>query len=852
MNTSRAFMAAAAQVGGPLQRRILVLTSTTKDGENACRVLLAAGIDCLVCTQATQMLEELAHGAGGLLLAEEVLVGDTLPRLSEAISAQPKWSDLPILILTLHGADSPLIRRLLQDLGNIQLIERPVRVAALVTIARSALRSRERQYEMGAAQKGLQESEERFRIVADMAPFPLLIHAEDGEVLKVNRSWTDLSGYEMSDIPRMSDLLHKAFGEHRDEVRAEVEALYAIDERRQGCEYTIACKDGVQERVWQFSSAPLGRLSDGRRAVISMAVDVTERKEAEQELKLAAMVYQDSSEAMLMSDEKNRIVSVNAAFERITGYEAAEAVGLLPAFLVSSRGQEVQYRDMLDSLERYGHWKGELWLKKKSGQDFAAAVTINTTLAPEGSVNRHVALFSDITKKREADELIWRQANFDALTGLPNRSRFQDHLKLEINKASRSGQPLAVILLDLDGFKHINDTLGHDCGDLLLCSVAQRLREGVRAMDIVARLGGDEFTVVLSELDTINSADGVAQHLLDVLSEPYQVGEEVVHVSASLGITLYPQDALSIEDLIKNADQAMYAAKQEGRNRHRYFTPSMQETAQSRMRTINELRNALEGNQFQILYQPIVELATGRIEKAEALIRWQHPTRGLTEPEEFIATAEDCGLIASFGDWVFREAATQAARWRKLHRPELQVSVNISPVQFRTGGIKLDAWVAHLAELGLQGKGIVAEITEGLFLDANVSSRETLAAFRDVGIEVALDDFGTGFSALSYLRKFHIDYVKIDRAFVENVSVDSDDLALCEAIIVMAHKLHIKVIAEGIENEEQRRLLVGAGCDYGQGFRFSPPVSPSRFEEMLKAETPHGEVASGRAAGARA
>jgi diguanylate cyclase (GGDEF)-like protein/PAS domain S-box-containing protein len=836
METSRAFTKILASPDEALQRRLLVMTLTRKDGENASRVLLGTGIDCLVCADARQMMEELARGAGGLLLAEEVLVGETLQCLSDAVSAQPKWSDLPILVLTFNGADSPLVHRLLQQLGNIQLLERPVRVATLVTIARSALRSRERQYEMGAAQKRLQESEERFRIVADMAPFPLIIHAEDGEVLKVNRSWSDLSGYELADIPRMHDLLARAFGEHQAEARAEIEKLYAIAERRQGCEYTILCKDGQEQRIWQFSSAPLGQLSDGRRAVISMAVDVTAHKEAEQELKLAAMVYQDSSEAMLMTDEKNRIISVNAAFERITGYPSTEAVGLDPNFLASARSNQVDYREMLDYLEKHRYWKGELWLRKKNGQDFAAAITINTTFAPEGSVNRHVALFSDITKKREADELIWQQANFDTLTGLPNRSMFQDHLKRELRKASRSGQPLALMLLDLDGFKHVNDTLGHDRGDLLLRSAAQRLRQCVRSVNVVARLGGDEFTVVLSELDSINGAERVARNLLEVLSEPYHLGHEVVHVSASIGITLFPQDAASIEDLIKNADQAMYAAKQEGRNRHRYFTPSMQEIAQTRMRTINDLRIALEREQFLVRYQPIVELSTGRIKKAEALIRWQHPTRGLTEPDEFIATAEDCGMVAEFGDWVFREAARQAARWRRQFDAAFQVSVNISPVQFRSGGINFNAWVEHLRELDLHGGGIVAEITEGLFLDAGASSREAFAALRQAGIEVALDDFGTGFSALSYLRKFAIDYIKIDREFVENVSVSSDDLALCEAIIVMAHKLNIKVVAEGIESEEQRRLLVDAGCDYGQGYRFSKPVSAARFEEMLKAD----------------
>jgi len=576
--------------------------------------------------------------------------------------------------------------------------------------------------------------------------------------------------------------------------------------------------------------------------LLSMSWVVLYRKQgalrrAEAKLKLAAMVYQVSSEAMMLTDEDNRIISVNAAFERITGYGADEVTGRAAGFLRSSRDSKFRYREMLGQLARHRHWKGELWLQKKSQESFAAAVTINTTIAPEGAVSRHVILFSDITEKKCADQLIWQQANFDTLTGLPNSSMFQDDLRRELAKASRNGQPLALMFLDLDGFKHVNDSLGHDMGDELLREAAARLRHCVRALDFVARLGGDEFTVILSDLHGLSSVARVAQKILRVLAEPYRLREQFVHVSASIGITLFPQDADSIDDLITNADQAMYAAKQGGRNRYSYFTPSMQEAAQVRTRTISDLRAALDGEQFFIHYQPIVELSSGEIHKAEALIRWQHPTRGVIKPDQFIATAEDIGLIAEFGDWMFRKAATQAARWRQAYFPDFQVSVNISPVQFRDGGIDVVAWLDHLQALDLPGKGIAAEITEGLLLDAGRSVTDKLLTFRDAGIEVALDDFGTGYSALSYLKKFDIDYIKIDQSFVSNLTVDSDDLALCEAIIVMAHKLGVKVIAEGIETGEQCDLLTAAGCDYGQGYFFSRPVSAEKFEETLAGNT---------------
>jgi len=420
------------------------------------------------------------------------------------------------------------------------------------------------------------------------------------------------------------------------------------------------------------------------------------------------------------------------------------------------------------------------------------------------------------------------------LTELPNRQMFHDRLDQDIKKAHRVGRPLALMLLDLDRFKEVNDSLGHDKGDALLQEAAHRISSCVRETDTVARLGGDEFTVILGELDDPGSVERVAQEILRKLAEQFQLGEDVAYVSASIGITLYPEDATEIEALLKNADQAMYAAKNQGRNRYSYFTPSMQQAVQARMQIANDLRGALAGNQFWIAYQPIVELASGSIHKAEALLRWQHPTQGLISPAAFIPVAEDTGLIIDIGDWVFREAAQQAKRWRASHHAEFQISINKSPVQFHNESRSHQAWYDHLRQLGLPGQSIALEITEGLLLDASSLVTDRLLEFRDAGIQVAIDDFGTGYSALSYLKKFDIDYLKIDQSFTRNLAPDSDDLALCEAIIVMAHKLDMKVIAEGVETEQQKNLLVAAGCDYGQGYLFSRPIPANEFGELLQ------------------
>jgi diguanylate cyclase (GGDEF)-like protein/PAS domain S-box-containing protein len=448
----------------------------------------------------------------------------------------------------------------------------------------------------------------------------------------------------------------------------------------------------------------------------------------------------------------------------------------------------------------------------------------------------HLCMVEDVTEKKKTEALIWQQANFDALTRLPNRRMFQDRLEYAILKSRRAGLRIAILFIDLDHFKEINDTLGHHQGDVLLMDAARRIQSCVRESDTVARLGGDEFTVVLSELDDMSRVDTIAQNVLNMLQAPFQLGDEQAFVSASIGITVYPDDARDIDSLLKNADQAMYAAKGAGRNRFSYFTPSLQVAAVNRMRLTNDLRGALKGGQFRLHFQPIVHLKTGRIHKAEALIRWEHPQRGMVSPLEFIPLAEASGLINDIGEWVFREAAGAVARWRSEHDRQFQVSVNQSPLEFQREGKGYEGWIGQLLELGLAGQAIVVEITEGLLLDASRGVTDKLLQLRDAGIQVALDDFGTGYSSLSYLKKFDIDYLKIDRSFTRNLAPESSDMALSEAIIVMAHKLGLEVIAEGVETEQQRDLLVAAGCDYGQGYLFARPMPAEQLDALLKAE----------------
>ncbi|BCK87051.1 hypothetical protein MIZ01_0821 [Sideroxyarcus emersonii] len=668
------------------------------------------------------------------------------------------------------------------------------------------------------------EKESRYRLAIETAVDGFWMVDMQGRLVEVNEAAARQLGYTREEMLALTVPEIEA-REKPEETAAHIAAIQRDGYARFESEHRR--KDGSIFPVQVVTTfAPM---SQGR--IFAFVMDLSQRKQAEEALRLAAMVYENSSEAILVTDADNLIIAVNPAFEQMTGYAAAEVLGKNPRMFKSGRHDRDFYHSMWNALNTDGYWHGEVWDRRKNGEEYIKLLTINVIRDDKGASYRYVALFTDITERKKIEELMWRQANYDSLTKLPNRQMFHDRLEQEAKKAHRAGLAMALLLIDLDRFKEVNDTLGHDMGDILLIEAARRISTCVRESDTVARLGGDEFIVILSELEDIASIDRVAQNILDFLADPFKLDAEPAYISASIGISLYPNDATELDILFKNADQAMYVAKYAGRNRFNYFTKDMQKAAQARMHLANDLRIAVTAGQFRVHYQPIVEMCSGRTYKAEALIRWQHPERGMVSPMDFIPLAEETGLIVLIGEWVFRQAVQQVVQWRSKFHPSFQISVNKSPVQIRHA--ESVSWPEYLEQQHVSGDGITVEITEGLLLDAEVEINKKLLRFRDAGIQVAIDDFGTGYSSLSYLKEFDIDYLKIDQSFVRNLGPETNDLALCEAIIVMAHKLGFKVIAEGVETSAQHDLLAAAGCDYGQGYLYSRPLPPDEFEQWL-------------------
>ncbi len=562
---------------------------------------------------------------------------------------------------------------------------------------------------------------------------------------------------------------------------------------------------------------------------------ISERTKFESALHLSSAVYENAKEAIMIAGANMQIQMVNPAFTNVSGYSQANILGKDLLYLSCNLKSEHTSNLILNTLQQNFFWEGEVWNKKPSGEYYLIWLNINVVQDKSGTIQQYIAMFTDITERKQYENDIWRQANYDALTDLPNRKMCIDQLSYDLKTAKRTNSSVAVLFIDLDRFKLINDTLGHSAGDSLLIEIASRLKETVRESDVVSRLGGDEFVVILNDIKNISDIEVVSKKILSNISTPVNLNSTTeTFTTTSIGIALYPHDGNDVETLMKHADTAMYQSKKLGRNNFMFYQQEMNHAVMEHMTIEQELRKALSNEQFQLYYQPIIDLETGRIIGAEALIRWQHPTMGLVSPDKFINIAEDTGLIVPIGEWIVMTAANQASKWNKNSRQLIKVAVNISSRQCIDKEHSIVSLLKKaLTQAKLEPGVFQIEITESLLMDGASETVNTLNQIRDLGLGISLDDFGTGYSSLSYLKHFPISTLKIDKTFVNDATTNKKDAQLVKAIVMMSAGLDLDVVGEGIENAEQLSFLKNLGCKAGQGYYFSRPLTAEDFSNYL-------------------
>jgi len=681
-------------------------------------------------------------------------------------------------------------------------------------------------------EENLRESEERYRGLVEASPDAIVVH-QDGIVIFLNNAAMELLGARS-----VEDIIGTKVARfvHPDYIDMVAERIALITENKGSlplAEERLLTLDGTA-----FDAEVAGRtVTYGGLPAIQLVIrNITARKQAEEGLRVASTVFNTTTEGIMVSDVNNKIKAINPAFTKITGYEPDEVVGKSPSMMSSGRHDAEFYERMWSSLERKGYWEGEIWNRRRDGETFPEWLSITVIRDDEGKVIEYVGVFMDITKRKKDEEQILRQANYDSLTGLPSRSLFFDRLNTILAEARRDHSMVALLFIDLDHFKVVNDTMGHVVGDRLLQLAADRLSACVRESDTVARFGGDEFTVILREVIRAEDAALVAEKIIESISEPFVLDGRETFIGASVGITIYPYDADDVTTMLRNADMAMYQAKDQGRNAFHFYTPEMNTAALQRMVMEGALRRAVENEEFILHYQPVIETATGKVVAAEALVRWEDPEVGLTMPDRFIGLAEETGLIAPVGEWVLREALRQTKAWHDMGFDDLTIAVNLSNKQIKRG---LDKQKVEeiLATTGFRPTKLTLEITETLVMEDTEHNTAWMEELREMGIRFSIDDFGTGYSSLSYLKRLPANSIKIDRSFIKDLFEKGGEKPLVEAIIAMAHSLNLKVTAEGVEDARHVEFLEGLDCDFLQGFYFSKPLTAEAFKTVLEEQS---------------
>ena len=687
--------------------------------------------------------------------------------------------------------------------------------------------------ERKSAELSSRTSEERWQFALEGAGHGVWdLNGTTGKVY-YSKQWKSMLGYEEHEIG--DSLREWCDRTHPDEqgpcegdlmACLEGEIEYFANERR------VRCKDG-NYRWFLARGKVIERATDGYvRRLIGTMTDINEQKEAESRLREAATVFAVSSEAIMVTDANGVIKAINPAFTEITGYTSTEVLGHTPRILKSGHHPPEYFKRLWHNLREIGEWAGEVWNKRKNGKIYPEWQSITAVRDGAGVIVEYVSVFSDITRRKLTEDEIRYRANYDVLTGLPNRSLFGERLEQSLREATRTNTTLAVLFMDLDHFKQVNDTLGHAQGDLLLQEVASRIRNCVRISDTIARFGGDEFVLCLPNIDNGLDAGQVALKIIKALAQPIELDDRVAHIGASIGITIFPDDGHDAPTLYRNADLAMYRAKDLGRGNYQFFENSMTHNAMERQRLEESLRDAFKRHELYLNYQPILSLEPNpHVAGLEVLLRWTDAERGPVSPATFIPIAEEIGLIRELGRWVIETACRQLTEW-KLTRPHLHLAVNVSARQIPES--LSPAWLAGTVQLyGLSPSDLILEITEGVLLADSEHCRVWLQTMHDMGFGLSLDDFGTGYSSLAYLKRMPVDIVKIDKSFIQGIEAETGDWTLVAAILAMARSLGVDVVAEGIETIDQFRLLQTMGCSYVQGYYLSRPIAADQVPDTL-------------------
>lgn len=796
----------------------------------------------------------IADDAGALLNTLNTSSDALVPLLRRGKDQAMTWAtglvlvDLLVLLGVFLGARRVLVRPLSalraasEDLVRGHYTTRlvPEGLDEMQTIASAynavAQRIHELLTQMREDQEGLQRSEIIFQGLASNAIVGIFLVARD-RFSFVSPKMAEIFGYEPAEMTGHLSLLSIIAPRERYLVAEALKSGHLHKDGTLRFERHGRRKDGSLIDIEIFITT-VG--ASEQASIIGLVQDITESKQAESSAQLAAIAYENSSEAIAITDTAGVIIDINPAYSRMTGYWPDEVAGDLLPLLRPGRHNRDFYDQMWHAINTKGRWEGEYWLQRKSGEDYAQRVVLDTAWNHDGSVNCRVVMLSDVTQKKQVETAIWNQAHHDPLTGLPNRQYFHERLNMAVEESGRAGRTMALMFLDLDLFKEVNDSMGHAVGDRLLVAVGERLRDlTADPHRFVARLGGDEFVMLVTHVSSRQDMDVLCQQILDSITEPYSVAGGTIRISASLGIVLYPEHADNAEMLMRHVDMAMYDAKAAGRNGYHYFDQSMQERARIQRDLLVALPEAIEAGQFFLLYQPIYSLRSGRIIKVEALLRWQHPEFGVIAPMDFIPFAEERQLIRPLSDWVFHEGIQQLASWRKALAPDLRLMINVSPGQFGLAQPGFDAVFAQLDALDLPADCLSLEFNEQLLMDLSPSAQERLEKLHQSGMRFSIGAVSVGLPALLASHRLLFQTLKLDRQVTEKLLASKDAHAVCEAIVALAHRLGMGVIAEGITSQAQCDLLRSVGCDGGQGYWLGEPLDQAGFEQRLRNPADH-------------